>query len=56
MRWIKWLSYLGLVLTILPAFLVIAGRMSFDTYLEVMLVGSLLYLLTAPWWINRKGV
>jgi hypothetical protein len=50
---LKLVSYAGLGLTVAPSFLVFGGVLSADTFKVVVLVGSLLWLGTAPFWINR---
>ena len=52
--WLRLVSYLGLALTLLPSFLVFAGRLSLPTFKTLVLVGTLLWLTTAPLWINRE--
>ena len=48
------LSYLGLSFTIVPSFLVFYGMVELDLYKQLMLIGTFLWLLTAPFWINKK--
>ena len=48
------LSYLGLALSVVPAFLVFAKALPLDTYKSLLLAGTLLYVATAPWWINAE--
>lgn len=50
------LSYIGLVLTLLPALLVFGDAIDLRTYRWIMLGGTLLYLATAPFWINHGDV
>jgi hypothetical protein len=45
---LKLLSWAGLLLTIVPAFLVFNGYISFETHTRLMLAGMLLWFLTAP--------
>ena len=49
------LSALGLLLTLVPAFLVMAGRLSLSQHYGWMLGGTLLWFVTAPFWMNRQG-
>ncbi|WP_345371747.1 hypothetical protein [Algivirga pacifica] len=51
---LKPLSYVGLVATILPAFLLFYDWIPMDRYQQFMLWGSLLWIVTAPWWINKR--
>lgn len=50
---LKIVSFLGLVLTILPSILVLAGVFSLDTYKNLTLIGSVLWFVSAPFWINK---
>jgi hypothetical protein len=45
---LKLLSWIGLLLTIVPAFLVFNGYMPFEMHTRLMLAGMLLWFLTAP--------
>ena len=54
LRLLKVISYIGLLLTLLPALLVFAGLITLATYKWIMLGGTVLYLFTAPFWINRE--
>ena len=54
LRLLKVVSYIGLLLTLLPALLVFAGLITLATYKWIMLGGTALYLFTAPFWINRE--
>jgi hypothetical protein len=47
------LSFTGLMLTILPAFLHFAGIIEFERHLEITTIGTILYLSTAPFWMNK---
>jgi NADH:ubiquinone oxidoreductase subunit 6 (subunit J) len=50
---LKLVSWLGLTLTLLPSFFVFSGALSLDAFKVVVLVGSVLWLGTAPLWVNR---
>jgi hypothetical protein len=50
---LKLVSWLGLALTLLPSLFVFSGALPLDRFKDVVLAGSLLWLLTAPFWINR---
>jgi hypothetical protein len=50
---LKLVSWLGLALTLLPSFFVFSGALSLDVFKVVVLAGSVLWLSTAPFWINR---
>ena len=49
----KIMSAAGLALTVLPAFFVLAHRLDVSTYQNLMLTGTLLWLLSAPIWMFR---
>jgi len=51
---LKIMSYLGLILTLLPAFLHFAGAIDFETHKWITLVGTVIYLSTAPFWMNKE--
>jgi hypothetical protein len=46
-------SWLGLVLTLLPSLFVFTGVLTLEGFKTIVLAGSLLWLATAPFWINR---
>jgi hypothetical protein len=48
------LSILGLLLTICPSLLVFAGRLSWQTHANLMLVGMVFWFATAPFWIGTR--
>ncbi len=48
------LSYVGLLLTVIPSILVFAGSISLELHKQLMTVGMLLWFLTAPFWMNLK--
>ena len=50
---LKVVSYLGLALSILPAFLVFGDVVSRETYLRLMAVGMVLWFGTAIFWVKR---
>lgn len=47
-------SLIGLVLTLLPSFLVFANAISWDTYLLLMNVGTIMWFVSAPFWMGKK--
>lgn len=51
---LKILSYGGLVLTILPSLLVLSGAMEFGSHYYWTLAGTLIWFITAPFWVDRK--
>ena len=50
---LKLVSWLGLALTLLPSFFVFSGALPLEGFKVIVLAGSLLWLATAPFWINR---
>ena len=52
----KIISYVGLGLTVIPAFLVYAGTLTWETHATLMLVGTMLWFGTAPLWMKRQRV
>ena len=48
-------SFLGLGLTVFPAFLVFFGVMTWDTHVVLMAVGAVLWFVTAPFWLYRDN-
>ncbi|MBB3697230.1 hypothetical protein KMW28_20725 [Flammeovirga yaeyamensis] len=51
---LKPLSYIGLAITLVPCILVFLGEMEVEIYKQTILFGSLLWMFTAPWWINKS--
>ncbi len=51
---IKMVSYLGLGLTIVPAFLVFYQVMTLELYKSMILLGTFVWLASAPFWIFKK--
>jgi hypothetical protein len=49
-------SFIGLMMTIVPSFLVFSQRMSLDQNKNLMAVGTLLWFITAPFWMKKKSV
>ena len=49
---LKTLSFVGLALTVGPSFLVFAGAIAWETHAALMLVGTVLWFATAPFWMN----
>ncbi|KPL22596.1 MAG: hypothetical protein AMJ75_07780 [Phycisphaerae bacterium SM1_79] len=47
------ISFLGLALTIIPAFLVFGQVLSKEMYLRLMVLGMVLWFSTAIFWIKR---
>ncbi len=49
----KLASAVGLGLTIVPAFLVFAGSVPWETHATLMLTGTVLWFVTAPLWMGK---
>jgi len=47
-------SMIGLGLTVLPSFFVFAGDISLYTHKVLMFIGTVLWFITAPFWIGKK--
>jgi hypothetical protein len=48
---LKLVSFVGLGLTVVPAFLVFAGTLTWNTHAVLMGIGALLWFATAPFWM-----
>ena len=48
------LSYIGLGLTLIPSFLVFAGEITLDSNKLIMLMGTVLWFITSPSWMNKN--
>lgn len=53
MTLLKLVSLTGLLLTVVPAFLVFAGSISWEAHARLMLGGMVLWFLSAPTWMGR---
>lgn len=51
---LKILSFLGLALTLLPSFFVFNGILDDTDYKLMMLVGTIGWFVTAPFWIFKE--
>lgn len=49
---LKLLSGLGLALTVGPAFLVLSGALTWQAHARWMLVGTVIWFVTAPFWME----
>lgn len=52
---LKVISYLALALCLIPAFLVFGGMLDLTMYKNLLLAGTLLWIVTAPFWVNRSA-
>ncbi len=50
---LKIISGLGLALTVIPAFLVFAGTIPWSTHATLMLIGTLMWFGSAPFWMKK---
>jgi len=50
---IKFISYIGLVLTLIPSLLVFTGNISLDSCKMLMLIGTIVWFVSAPSWMNK---
>jgi len=51
---LKLISYLGLILTVIPSILYFMGNISQETSHDLMALGMILWFVSAPFWINSK--
>lgn len=49
---VKLISVLGLALTVVPAFLVFADVIAWQTHAQLMLLGAVLWFASAPFWMR----
>ena len=52
---LKIISFIGLILTLVPSFIVFSGAMTLDMHKWLMLLGTLVWFVTAPFWMNKKA-
>lgn len=52
---LKIFSAIGLILTVIPSFMVFSGAISLDINKWLMLLGTILWFSTAPFWMNKKA-
>lgn len=50
---LKIISFAGLALTVIPAVLVFAGEITWDTHATLMLVGTIAWFATSPFWMEE---
>ena len=51
----KFLSILGLGLTVIPAFLVAGELIAWKTHASLMLAGTVIWFASAPFWMKEKS-
>ena len=49
-------SLIGLILSILPPILFFVGKIEMDTMKWTMGIGMVLWMVTAPFWINKQDL
>jgi hypothetical protein len=52
---LKVVSFAGLVLTLIPSFIVFYQRIDLDSNKNLMLLGTVLWFATSPFWMNKKS-
>lgn len=50
---IKFISYIGLGLTLIPSFLVFTGNISLDSGKMFAFIGTIIWFVSAPSWMNK---
>lgn len=55
---LKTISFIGLALTLFPAFFVLKGTLDDETYKMLILIGTVCWFATAPFWIfkDKKSI
>lgn len=51
---LKLISAVGLALTVVPALLVFAGLLTWSTHATLMIIGMVIWFLTAPFWMGDE--
>jgi len=54
-RLLQVLSFVGLGLTVAPAFLVFEGTITWGTHAQLMLVGTIVWFATSPFWMEHEA-
>jgi hypothetical protein len=52
---LKIVSVAGLILTVVPSFMVFSESITLDMNKWLMLLGTILWFGTAPFWMNKKA-
>lgn len=47
-------SLTGLCLTVIPSFLVLGGKISWAFHSNLMMLGMLLWFISAPFWFGKE--
>ena len=53
---LKLISYLGLLLTVIPSILVLYGVLEKSMHFTLMLIGVVLWFATAPFWMKSPSL
>ena len=53
---LKIVSFLGLCLTIVPSVLVLKDKIDFELHKTLMIIGMLMWFVTAPLWMKSKSL
>jgi len=51
---LKTLSFCGLALTLFPSFFVALGLAEFELHKTLMLIGTVMWFTTSPFWIGKE--
>lgn len=51
---LKIVSFIGLVLTVLPSYLVFKNVIDFQVHTLLMFIGMILWFATSPFWMKEK--
>lgn len=51
---LKYISFTGLILTIVPSILVFLNIIEIESHKQLMILGTILWFCTSPLWINKK--
>ncbi len=51
---LKLISLIGLGLTLFPSFFVFYGVIELDPNKNLMILGTILWFITAPFWMNKS--
>lgn len=52
---IRVVSFIGLALTAFPSLWMFNGKISFQQYTNYMLIGTILWFSTAPFWVGKEN-
>lgn len=52
---LKFISFAGLLLTVVPSILYFYEDLTFDMHKLLMALGTVLWFLSAPFWMNKEA-